>query len=229
MRPVHRGDAPNIYADYRDAADDLKGRIGDYCSYCERQIETHLAVEHIQPKSLNDGLRTTWSNFLLACTHCNSSKGRTDIEVADYYWPDTENTLRAVEYTPGGLVTPHSGRTAAEQTKALQTIRLTGLDKDPGNPDVDRHPTSSDKRWRRRLNAWDLARRYQLKLAANDSLDLREAIVEIALGRGMFSIWWTVFAGDADMKRRLRLGFLGTEASCFDADEEAVCHPAGQI
>ena len=148
MRPVDKGVAPNAYAHYREVADDLKLRIGDYCLYCERQIETNLAVEHIQPKSLNVGLQTTWPNFLLGCVNCNSSKGDTPIVLADYFWPDTDNTLRAVEYTAGGLVRPHSGRTGPEQATAQSTIELTGLDKDLGNPDLNRCPSSSDIRWR---------------------------------------------------------------------------------
>ena len=68
----------------RDAAPQLQERLGDYCSYCERQIETHLAVEHIKPKSHDPGLRRAWNNFLLACTNCNSSKGGTPVNVADF-------------------------------------------------------------------------------------------------------------------------------------------------
>lgn len=229
MRPVDKGVAPNAYAHYREAADDLKLRIGDYCSYCERQIETNLAVEHIQPKSLSAGLQTTWSNFLLGCVNCNSSKGDSPIVLADYFWPDTDNTLRAVEYTAGGLVRPHPGRTGPEQARAQTTIELTGLDKDPGNPDLDRRPTSSDIRWRRRFEAWDIAIRYQAKLAVEDTIIVREAIVDIALGRGMFSIWWNVFAGDLDMRRRLRQAFLGTHPGCFNVAEDAIQHPNGNI
>src|ERR1035441_98128 len=150
MRPVDKGIAPNAYAHYREAAEDLKSRIGDYCSYCERQIETNLAVEHIQPKSLNAALQTTWSNFLLGCVNCNSSKGDAPIVLANYYWPDTDNTLRAFEYTNGGLVRAQPALTQREQARAQTTIELTGLDKDPGNPDLSRRPTSSDIRWRRR-------------------------------------------------------------------------------
>ena len=76
MRPVDKGVAPARYVRYQDANSDLRGRIGDYCSYCERQIETHLAVEHVQPKVRRTTLRNSWSNFLLGCVNCNSSKGK---------------------------------------------------------------------------------------------------------------------------------------------------------
>ena len=45
MRPVERGAALRVYTKYQDAGPDLQARLGDYCSYCERQIETNLAVE----------------------------------------------------------------------------------------------------------------------------------------------------------------------------------------
>ena len=76
MRPVDKGPAPKVYTRYQDASTDLKGRLGDYCSYCERHIETHLAVEHVQAKVQRASLRNSWANLLLGCVHCNSSKGK---------------------------------------------------------------------------------------------------------------------------------------------------------
>jgi hypothetical protein len=41
MRPVERGPVPEVggvprtYVECGDARDDLFGRLGDYCSYCE--------------------------------------------------------------------------------------------------------------------------------------------------------------------------------------------------
>ena len=67
------------------------------------------------------------------------------------------------------------------------------------------------------------------RLATNDAPEVRELIVENALGRGMFSIWWTVFAGDADMRRRLREAFLGTHGGSFDANENLVPRIGGQL
>jgi uncharacterized protein (TIGR02646 family) len=229
MRPVNKGVAPRAYADYKEAGPDLQDRLGNYCSYCERYIETHLAIEHIQPKSLNPGLAADWANFLLGCSHCNSCKGAVPINVADYYWPDSDNTLRALAYLPGGLVIPNPARSPTEQAKAQATIRLVGLDKDPGNPDLNRMPTKSDRRWRRRAEVWALAIKDKDRLAKHDTDIVRELIVENAVGRGMFSIWWTVFAGDKDMRRRFRLAFKNTEINCFNAAEEPVCHPTGQI
>jgi hypothetical protein len=65
-------------------------------------------------------------------------------------------------------------------------------------------------------------------LTRNDTPGMRELIIENAQARGMFSIWWTVFEHDADMRRRLRLAFPGTATDCFDAQECACIRPGGQ-
>lgn len=228
MRPVDKGAAPTVtYTDYREAAPELILRLGRFCSYCERQIETHLAVEHCRPKSLVPSLRTVWSNFLLGCVNCNSCKGDTAVNLSEYFWPDSDNTIRAFEYSKAGLVNAHSALTTPEKSKAEATIQLVGLDRYPGSPAGK--PTSADKRWERRQKVWALARRCVSKLASNNSLEVRELIIEVALGRGMFSIWWTAFSGDADMRRRLREAFVGTDPTSFDAGENPVARPGGQL
>lgn len=228
MRPVEKGAAPRDYIDYKDAGSDLMQKIGDYCSYCERKIETHLAVEHIQPKVYHPELENSWNNFLLSCVHCNSSKGQFDVVLNDYYWPDRDNTLLALEYSEGGLVRPYPSLEDADRSKAQETINLTGLDKYPGNP--GRNPTDSDKRWQARHKAWQLAEKARDRLAKQeDNQLLREQIVDTAASRGMFSIWWTVFADDTDMRRRLRKAFAGTHADSFDENENPVPRVGGQL
>ena len=227
MRPVEKGTAPGAYAKYQDAGPDLQARLGDYCSYCERQIETHLAVEHAQPKTRRQSLLVAWSNFLLACVHCNSSKGKKRVTLGNYYWPDRDNTLRAFDYVKGGLVLPSAMLSASEQNKAQDTIALTGLDKYPGN--AGRGPTSSDRRWLRRQQLWQMAEKDRARLLSNDTPEVRELIVENALARGMFSIWWTVFSGEIDMRRRLREAFLGTHSLSFNANEDLVPRTGGQL
>src|SRR4051812_38416656 len=118
MRPVERGVAPNAYAHYQDALRDLTAAIGDYCSYCERYIETHLAVEHVQPKSRKKALATTWANFLLACVNCNSCKGKKSVKLTACFWPDADNTFRCLTYTTAGRVSVATGLSAPETTKA---------------------------------------------------------------------------------------------------------------
>lgn len=227
MRPVERGDAPQVFASYRDAYPFLVERLGDYCSYCERQIETHLAVEHVQAKSPVPALENEWSNFLLGCVNCNSSKGDAAVALTDYLWPDSENTLSAFTYSMGGLVDPKAGLNPALSAKALATIKLVGLDKYPGNP--GREPTAADLRWQRRREAWQQAEYCKSLIEENDCEQVRALVVQVAKGRGMYSIFWNVFRDDPEMKRRLREAFSGTSPACFDADEGLLPRPGGQI
>lgn len=227
MRPVDRGPAPGVYARYQDAGADLQARLGDYCSYCERQIETNLAVEHIQPKIHVPALRTDWTNFLLGCVNCNSCKGDAQINLADYFWPDTDNTLRGFEYARGGIIQPHPALPASLAAKAKATLALAGLDRDPGNP--ERTPTPADRRWLRRQQTWEKAEGCRDKLATCDTVEVRELIVELAASCGGFSIWWTVFAHDADVRKRLRKAFVGTHAGSFDSNEDPVLRTGGQL
>lgn len=229
MRPVDRGPAPKAYTNYQDAGPDLQARLGDYCSYCERQIETNLAVEHVQPKDLQPALRNIWGNFLLGCVHCNSSKGVQPVSIPDFLWPDLDNTLRAFEYGPGGVIKSQAALTPQIRAKADSLIRLAGLDKDPGNPNAARHPTESDKRWLKRKEAWQKATRCRAILELQDTPETRELIVEVAKGRGMFSIYWAQFSHDPDMKRRFREAFAGTAHTCFDPAENVQHRPGGQV
>jgi uncharacterized protein (TIGR02646 family) len=227
MRPVEKGLAPAVYAKYQDAGRDLQERLGDYCSYCERQIETNLAVEHIQPKSSVPALATTWTNFLFGCVNCNSCKGAAPVNVLDFFWPDADNTLRAFDYMRGGMIEPGAGLIPAMAVKARATIGLIGLDRYPGNN--GREPTTADQRWLRRQQAWDKAERCREILAGQDTVQVRELIIEVATGRGEFSIWWTVFANDVDIRRRLREGFIGTHGGSFDANEDLLPRNGGQV
>jgi len=227
MRPVDKGATPAVYVKYTDAGPDLQARLGDYCSYCERQIETNLAIEHVQPKAHVPALCTEWTNFLLACGNCNSCKGKTQVKLVDYFWPDTDNTLRAFEYVRGGMIRPSPALAPNLAAKAQATISLAGLDRYPGGPGLA--PTTADRRWLRRQQAWEMAERTREILAGQDTDEVRELIVNLAISRGEFSIWWTVFATDSDMRRRLRKAFVGTHEASFDVNENPVPRAGGQL
>lgn len=228
MRPIEKGASPApAYGAYGDAIGDLEERLGRYCSYCERRLETHLAVEHVQPKSLVPGLALTWGNFLLACVNCNSCKGNTPINVPNFLWPDLDNTLRALRYSVGGLVDVDPTIPPPVQAALAIALRsLVGLDRVPG---AAIEPTENDLRWNRRRETWDKAARARQRLMVNDTDVLREQIAETAQESGMFSIWWEVFGDDIDMRRRLRLAFVGTCANSFNANEDLQARPGGQL
>lgn len=158
MRPVNKGISPaENFSHYKDAAAPLIDRIGSYCSYCERHIETHLAVEHVVPKYIAPEMEKDWDNFLLGCVNCNSSKGTTLITESEYFWPHRDNTLKYFNYS-NSLVSSAQDLSVEQRRKADSLISLVGLDRDPGNPNMSRMPTNSDKRWLFRKNLWDCAK-----------------------------------------------------------------------
>ncbi len=227
MRPVVRDSRPKDsngneirYAKYQDARGELIKRLGEYCSYCEMHLDASLAVEHVQPKKppgAANNIRErelNWDNFLLACTNCNSTKDNTEVNLDDYFWPDRDNTFRALKYQEGGLVTPADDLSRDLREKASATICLTGLDKQPLND-----PAKSDRRWQNRLEAWDRAQRSKRNLEKCNTEYMREQIVMNAADKGFWSIWMTVFADDADMRRRFIDAFRGTCRDCFDERE----------
>jgi hypothetical protein len=239
MRPVVRGSNPTnalgtpiIYKDYAWARGELIDRLGEYCSYCGMELDTSLAVEHVRPKqppwapTVLLCRSQDWNNFLLACTNCNSTKSNTDVTMSDYVWPHIDNTFRAFTYSVGGVIKTSDAITSAGLSQKIDnTIKLVGLDKMPNDQ------KASDRRWRNRREAWDIASRAKGRLTRDQSNnDLKEQIVETAQAKGYWSVWYTVFSGNADIRRRLIEAFPGTCADCFDPlnDYTPLPRPGGQ-
>jgi hypothetical protein len=215
MRPIHRGDSPQAtdFSDYRDAFSTLVGRLGPYCSFCERNIRTNLAVEHIQPKDENlyPELEGKWDNYLLACVNCNSTKGHKDVRSENFYLPDRDNTLAAFEYLADGVIKSRNNGGAV----AASTLKLTGLDKKVRQAFDENGKLIATDRISQRMEAWLKAQRSKDRLRRNPSPELIESIVELALSEGFFSVWMTVFEDMPDMRRKFIDGFPGTSKDCF--------------
>lgn len=228
MRPITRGGAPRVYRRYRDAIDDLEGRLGPYCSYCERRLPVSLAVEHVSPKSTDPARELDWSNYLLSCTNCNSVKNNQQTNDNDFLWPDRDNTLKAFEYGAGGFVSLEVTLPDEVRPRAENLMKIVGLNRhrQRGWP----RPAKGDKRWEQRRDVW-LAAMHSKNLLQQleNSPAARELVVTIALGYGFFSVWMKVFAGDQAMRTRLIRAFTGTAQDCFDADGQAVSRPSGRI
>lgn len=231
MRPVDKGEHPLDnsgnpirYTDYRMARRELINRLGEFCSYCEMHLDASLAVEHVQPKSLNQNLEFSWNNLLLSCVNCNSTKGDREIALNEYFWPDKENTFLAFEYTIDGVVQPSTRLSCMHQQIAKRTLELVGLDKTP-----DQNPSASDRRWQNRREAWGQAVLAKSRLDRCNTLELREQITEAAYFAGYWSIWLTVFKDDTDMRNRFISRFPGTCADCFDEQREPISRHGGQI
>jgi uncharacterized protein (TIGR02646 family) len=223
VRPVKRGASPKTddFADYADARLYLIGRLGSYCSYCERKINTQLAVEHIQAKALPAYAHKIgeWGNFLLACVNCNSTKRDKDVILADVFLPDRDNTFIAFQYTPDGKVQPANGIAAGLANKAKDTLALSGLDKKINAVFDENGKQIAIDRVSQRMEAWLIAEDAKNDVNANPANQaVRNGAVRTALASGFFSIWMTVFCDDADMLNRLIDAFPGTRGSgCFDA------------
>ena len=210
MRPVDRGSPPSEpIGNYQDATTPLIGRIGAYCSYCERRIPGGIHVEHIQPKSHHPGLEREWSNLLLACSNCNSSKGDTNVIVGDYVWPDREDTFSAFEYGAGGRIGPAQSLAPMDQARASRTLSLVGLDRTIADSRV------TDRRALHRTETWGKAKRAYANLQRRDDDQMRDTICEWAADAGHWSIWMSVFRDDADMRSRLVSRFPGTAKQYF--------------
>ncbi len=231
MRPIHRGDAPQTYERYQEAIGDLEERLGSYCSYCERRLPVSLAVEHVTPKSVVPTLETTWSNFLLGCTNCNSVKGARETNAADFLWPDRDNTLSAFRYRAGGIVETAPVLDADARPLAEKLRDLVGLDRHPLAP-RGRRPARRDKRWKDREQVWALAEGQKATLTDFPEAvrpAARTLILDTAAGYGFFSVWMTVFADDREIRRGLIARMAGTALDCFDAEGLPVPRPNGRI
>lgn len=205
------------YKPYQAAKYPLGANIGEFCSYCECPVsDAALAVEHIQAKSLSKyaHLEFLWINFLLACARCNGkdNKSNKDVVLANIHLPHLNNTMLSIEYGQGAMVRIHSDLTTGspEYQKAKALIDLVGLDKDPSHPDYK----FKDKRWLRRDIVWQLATDYELDYQQGDVTI--KAIIDLAVSRGFFSVWFTVFKEHSDVRKALIQNFVGTTAECFD-------------
>jgi uncharacterized protein (TIGR02646 family) len=224
MRPVCRGVSPQIqeFVPYGTAKEHLLGRLGNYCSFCERRVEVSLAVEHIQAKSIPAyaALEGTWTNFLLACANCNSSKSTKIVILADVLLPDRDNTFHAYEYLTDGTVVVRAGLTPPQAAAAAATLTLVGLDKGIHTALDDNDTQIVIDRVSKRLEVWLQASDTKKDLDAatpEAKAGVRNVALRLAKASGCFSIWMQVFAGDATFLASLIAAYPGTAASgCFD-------------
>jgi uncharacterized protein (TIGR02646 family) len=224
MRPVNKDAQPIsatgtvvTFTTYPQSRRYLIDSIGEYCSYCERHIPTSLAVEHIQPKTHNTHLELVWSNLLLACTNCNSTKGHTNVVLADYYWPDRENTFEKFSYDLSGLVKVNPLLNAVDAIKAQNTISLVGLDRIQPALGTKEWEEASDRRHEHRLKAYVEANSYATNYnnaSVEDRAKFLPFLIDIAK-KGFWSIWMHAFRDFPEVQRELVNSFQGTRLAYF--------------
>jgi len=209
MRPVEKGEAPRHYSKYGNARQDLKETIGPYCNYCEMRLDNVAQVEHVQPKSKVPELALSWSNFLLACGYCNSTKSNKDIDLETDIFPDIDNPLMSIK-TNGVSLEVRRDAPDEHQEMGRKFLSLVGRDRNPLN--------DSEDRWSARFDAYEsIKEALDIFSRHSNNEGIREAIVLAALGHGHFSMWLSAFEDDVDMKLRLISRFKGTAIDCFDA------------
>ena len=130
--------------------------MGECCSYCQNYLTSGLAVEHKLPKNLFPELELEWSNFLLACSTCNSIKNEKVKMEDEILWPDLNNTLIALKYSEGGFDSMSEElRDDRLNARAQSLINLVGLDRHEA--DGWTNPRGRDKRWLKREECWKFA------------------------------------------------------------------------
>ena len=135
MRPINQGGKPDKHVtQYRDYFDDIKTRIGRYCSYCERRMpDGELHIEHVRPKSMSEEYKLCWHNLLLACFTCNSKKDKcdtnlrnvNDLNIDEYAFPHIYDTYHLIDY-PAPTYMPVCSPIARPEYK-LKVEKLFGL------------------------------------------------------------------------------------------------------
>lgn len=209
MRPINKGAWPTkangnkyIFNDWRKAKKHLVERTGKYCHFCEMRVNNCLAVEHIKSRNAYKKLSNCWTNFLLICTSCNSSKKMKTVLSPyrqQYYWPHLNNTLLAF-YSPlngpdAQKVIPQPNLTASQTARAKSTIDLYELDK------VVTSDGASDTRYIERMRATQLA--INRRIEYQKGLATINAIVDMAATTGFFSVWLDVFSNVTPVKEAL--------------------------
>ena len=231
MRPVAKDDGGGrVYAEYQDALDDLAEQIGLFCSYCEMPIQNGPEVEHVQPKSREPALALEWSNFLLGCKSCNSTKGSTPVDRELTAFPDTDNTFRGLHYDRDRIALP-KGLGAEEKALMVQLVELVKLHRHPNEEQSRDRPTSRDRRYKRRGEVWLLAvdAKQDYVAKGKDAVIGRLITKSLAPAKGFFSVWMTVFAEHPEMLKGFIGAFPGTSQDCFDDTGVALPRPGGRF
>ena len=228
MRPVAQIKTGIKLTDHKKAKPLLIQSMGEYCGYCERQIDADsLHVEHIKPQKAHSKLALRWGNFLLACGTCNTYKRHfQDVNrqvgiLAKQAWPHIDNTFTAYSYDQHGRVTVSNSLVAKQQAMASQTLEMAGLNRTPAVAASYKKLGLIYEMTKRRQRAWDDAKIALAAYEQNPTDTQRLSIVNQARNTGFFSIWMAIFATHPIV----RIDFiecLKAVSSCFDAQTNPI-------
>jgi uncharacterized protein (TIGR02646 family) len=100
------------------------------CAFCEGMLESqaYTQIEHYVSRKVDPAGVFEWGNLFPSCQVCNTSKGHADHQ-GRLLKPDTEDPEPFFWITPEGSITPNPGLSEADRFRALETIRLCGLNR----------------------------------------------------------------------------------------------------
>ena len=204
----------SVYNPYDKAKELLLHNLGDYCSYCGKYDPQDLQMEHIRPQSLYPNLATKWDNFLLACATCNGkgNKGNKDVVIGECHLPHLNNTFMSFVYKSGGVIVVNPSLAEISRRNAEALYNLVGLGKLPSQDKKD----EKDKRAKVRFEIWNTAVRYRKEF--DEGRFNLDRLIDYIITSGGWSIWFTVFKGVDEVRKRLIDDFPGTAKNCFDAN-----------
>jgi len=184
-------------------------------------------IEHIIAQNIDSTLNLDWYNLLLSCGACNRAKSDKPCPPHTHYLPHVHNTYLAFNFRvitnprqnneEAIFIIPNRNLTAAQITKAQNTIQLCRLHEDTtANPDQ-----KTDRRWEDRFQAFISARvwrAYWDKGGNTIPEEFIKLLMTVALSTGFFSIWFHIFHDVTPIKKALVEDFPGTALNCFDAN-----------
>lgn len=179
-------------------------------------------VEHVPPKSATPTLRLAWSNMLLACGPCNRAKSDLPYDLHTHYIPDYHNTHLAFEYVM--IFHPKKRNALAcipvlkqnnevDISKAIATIELFRLSA------LTSCARATDLRWKYRYEAFQSSRLWRTSWdqwgykVADDFIPL---LIDAAVGKGFFSLWFDCFDDVPAIKKALLDAFPGSQKGGFN-------------
>lgn len=120
---------------YDEIADALFLMTGNHCSFCDIQPlkQSGATIEHFRPKRKFPLLAYAWLNLFYCCTNCQKKRDEFD-KVCKPLKPDQINYnfsyyFRIEETIEEVFIRSNTERSAEEQKRADETIKLYGLNK----------------------------------------------------------------------------------------------------
>ena len=109
---------------WQDFSPQLSEVFSSICGYCEEYCDGE--VDHFKPKSKFPALVYKWSNWVLACSHCNRTKGDKwppsgYVDPCAELEPERPENFFSFDTTTGEIV-PGAGFSRAEHAIAAQMI-----------------------------------------------------------------------------------------------------------